>query len=316
MNGTSLTILLEFAKKERKVLTLGNLSPYKFNQGLGDKLNAIDPQQIIIDYYNNVVHLSGSISNIVACDSLVLINSTEEYSEDKNVKQVNLSPTEFNLSVCAVLMISDEKIVIADTHFGMYIYFEYNDNWEVSMTDCLPDDKSSDYLLRGGIISKIAYQKGAIIDWNTMINDPATLPRLKLFFTKLAVPNNISLFKFTLNLNYIIDKLFINDYKSQQEGNDFYKSIAPSLRLLYRDENIIPREFPVEFNACFPDVVNSVIQEKKGESSLLSALYKNNTPEKLITNDGFFDMVHLDNIVHAYKYFVPKKQLECTELTL
>jgi len=146
-NGTNIstanfTSLVKQAQQQKKCIEISNLTPFVFKQFGEEKLSDL-PQSISIDFSSGLVNLSSTIALVVACDTIVKINSVEKMN-DADV--INLSPTNYEFSICAALMYSDEKIVVVDMEFGMFVSFEHKNQWIINIYDSFEEHNDNSAL--------------------------------------------------------------------------------------------------------------------------------------------------------------------------
>ncbi len=122
--------LIEFAKQHKKKVCISHLTPYVFNQNSEDKIS-FNPQQILIDFSKQEVSLSSEICIVLGCDPAVLVNSFEKAND---VEVINLSPQNYNTIVNASIMYSNNKIIVVEADFGMFVKFDNKNTWKIELS--------------------------------------------------------------------------------------------------------------------------------------------------------------------------------------
>ena len=111
-------------------LTISVMAPYYFKQVQDEKLSYLPEQKLLFDFGQKKVQLSPNIAMVVGCDSLMNLYSIEQ---EKEVYLLNLAPSEYPEIISATIMASNEKIIVVDSEFGMYVKMEYNQKWNFTV---------------------------------------------------------------------------------------------------------------------------------------------------------------------------------------
>ena len=111
-------------------LTISGMAPYYFKQVQDEKLSYLPEQKLLFDFGQKKVQLSPNIAMVVGCDSLMNLYSIEQ---EKEVYLLNLAPSEYPEIISATIMASNEKIIVVDSEFGMYVKMEYNQKWNFTV---------------------------------------------------------------------------------------------------------------------------------------------------------------------------------------
>ena len=155
-----------------------------------------------------------------------------------------------------------------------------------------------DYLLRSGAVSADVLNAETMEIWTKLILYSDEHKHATELIQKLFIPRQISLTKFTINLQYIKDRTYCHDSEERIRGKDSYSLVAPSLRNIYRTPTFVLTQFTDEFIAAFPDVVDWTMEASS--SYLFDQLYDPERSARLIQNDGSFRMDYLNVIMDNY----------------
>ena len=155
-----------------------------------------------------------------------------------------------------------------------------------------------DYLLMSGAISAETLTAETTEIWTKLILHSVEHKHAKELIQNLIIPRQISLTKFTLNLQYIQDRTYSHDGEECARGKNSYSFIAPSLRIIYRTPTFVRTQFTDEFIAAFPDVVDWSMEDSS--FYLFKHLYDPERSVRLIQNDGSFRIDYLNVIMDNY----------------
>ena len=156
---------------------------------------------------------------------------------------------------------------------------------------------NNDYLLQGGILSRKTLSAENTEVWSKISTHSETDIKVAELIKVLYITHEISLTKFTFNLNYIKDCQYLKDRENDEGKMDFCNFVAPSLRAIYKNKALIPATFPDGFIAAFPDVVKWSMEDSS--SQVLKQLNdkENSLPQ---FNKIEFNMEDLKTIVRCY----------------
>lgn len=115
---------------QKKRISISGITPYYFKQLGGEKLS-YSPQELILDFRTGNAFLSPEIALVVAMDPEILIHSNEFL---KTAFIINLGPLDYPDYIGASIMISEDKLIVVDTDFGMNVKMIYNKAWSITVS--------------------------------------------------------------------------------------------------------------------------------------------------------------------------------------
>lgn len=155
--------------------------------------------------------------------------------------------------------------------------------------------EEDDYLFQADVVYHESLQQESVELWKRLLAD-ITVPMNQAdrhFISFFLVLFRISMLKFTMNMAYVQDGIYMVDWPFHEERKHENAHISPSLRAIYQFYLQIPMCYPLKFIVAFPDVIRWAMGATGSTSLKLTFEDYENLDTKKLGTDILLQIVQL-----------------------